>query len=115
MLLRASFCIPKSGKMAEQKSDRLYGLFFFIVFEVVVFFLLRYLVSGMGMDDQYQAGNTIVPNWVKAVTFILLYILCVLIAVVLVSNIVPSKHRGQLMSWVYLALAGMLVMLVVIF
>lgn len=101
--------------MASQKSDRLYGLFFFLVFEVVVFFLLRYLVSGMGMDDQYQAENTIVPNWVKAVTFILLYILCVLIAVVLVSNMVPNKHRGQLMSWVYLALAGMLVMLVAIF
>ncbi|PVY40400.1 hypothetical protein [Pontibacter virosus] len=101
--------------MAEQKHYRLYGLFFFLVFEVVVFFLLQYLVSGMGMDNQYQAQNTIVPNWVKAVTFILLYIVCVLIAVVLVSNIVPSKHRGQLMGWVYLALAGMLVMLAVIF
>ena len=101
--------------MAAQKPNRLYGLLFFLVFEVVVFFLLRYLVSGIGMDNQYQAENTIVPNWVKAVTFILLYILCVLIAVVLVSNMVPSKHRGQLMSWVYLALAGMLVMLVLIF
>ncbi|EJF09616.1 MULTISPECIES: hypothetical protein [Pontibacter] len=101
--------------MAEQKSNRLYGLFFFIVFEVLVFYLLSNLVSGMGIDNQYQAENTIVPNWVKAVTFILLYILCVLIAVVFVSNVVPSKHRGQLMSWVYLALAGMLVMLALIF
>jgi hypothetical protein len=101
--------------MADSKTSRLYGLFFFLVFEVVVFFGLSYLLSGMGMEDQYQAENTIVPNWVKAVTFILLYIVCVLIAVVLVSNLVPSKHRGQLMSWVYLALAGMLVMLVLLF
>lgn len=101
--------------MAAGKTSRLYGLLFFLVFEVVVFFGLSYLLSGMGMENQYQAENTIVPNWVKAVTFILLYIVCVLIAVVLVSNLVPSKHRGQLMSWVYLALAGMLVMLVLLF
>jgi hypothetical protein len=69
----------------------------------------------MGMNNQMQAENTILPNWLKAVTFILLYILCVLIAVVLVSNMVPGKHRGQLMSWVYLSLAGMLVMLALIF
>lgn len=101
--------------MAVNTRNRLYGLLYFIIFEIVVFFGLRYLISGMGMDNQFQAENTIVPNWVKAVTFILLYILCVLIAVVLVSNLVPSKHRGQLMGWVYLALAGMLVMLALIF
>jgi hypothetical protein len=101
--------------MAENTPNRLYGLFYFIIFEVVVFFALSYLLSGMGMDNQYQAENTIIPNWVKAVTFILLYILCVLIAVILVSNLVPSKHRGQLMGWVYLSLVGMLIMLVLIF
>jgi uncharacterized protein YacL len=101
--------------MADSRPNWLYGLFYFILFEVVVFFVLQYLVSGMGMDDQYQAENTIVPNWVKAVIFILLYIICVLIAVVLVSNLVPSKHRGQLMGWVYLSLVGMVFMLVLIF
>ncbi|WP_299706519.1 hypothetical protein [uncultured Pontibacter sp.] len=101
--------------MADSKSNWLYGLFYFALFEVVVFFALQFLVSGMGMSNQYQAENTIVPNWVKAVTFILLYILCVLIAVVLVSNLVPRKHRGQLMGWVYLSLVGMILMLVLIF
>jgi hypothetical protein len=101
--------------MADSRPNRLYGLFYFIVFEVAVFLVLQYLVSGMGMSDQYQSENTIVPNWVKAVIFILLYIICVLIAVVLVSNLVPSKHRGQLMGWVYLSLVGMILMLVLIF
>lgn len=101
--------------MASSKPNRLYGLLYFILFEIAVFFLLRYLVSDMGMDNQYQADNTIVSNWVKAVTFILLYILCVLIAVVLVGNLVPTKHKGQLMTWVYLSLVGMAVMLVIIF
>jgi uncharacterized protein YacL len=90
-------------------------LFYFIVFEVVVFLGLQWLLSGMGMNNQYQAENTIVPNWVKAVIFILLYILCLLFVVMLVSSFVPSKHRGQLMRWVYFALLGMVVMLFFIF
>ncbi len=101
--------------MTDRKPNWLLGLIFFLLFEVVVFFGLGYLVADMGIDNQYQAENTIVPNWVKAVTFILLYIVCVLIAVVLVSNLVPSKHRGQLMPWVYLSLAGMVVMLLLLF
>lgn len=101
--------------MADRKPNWLYGLFFFALFEVAVFLLLRYLVADMGMDNQYQAENTVVPNWVKAVSFILMYIVCVLIAVVVVSNLVPNKHRGQLMPWVYLSLAGMVVMLLLVF
>jgi hypothetical protein len=98
-----------------RSSGTLYGLFFFVVFEIVVFFGLQFLLSGMGISNQYQAENTVIPNWVKAVTFILLYILCLLIVVVLVSNFVPSKYRSQLMRWVYLALLGLVVMLVLLF
>jgi hypothetical protein len=101
--------------MPGSKTSRLYGLFYFIVFEVVVYIGLQYLLSGLGMSTQMQAENTIVPNWVKAVTFIMLYILCLLVALVLVSNLVPGKHRVQLMSWVYLALLGMVVMLFLLF
>ncbi|MFD3002925.1 hypothetical protein ACFS7Z_21340 [Pontibacter toksunensis] len=90
-------------------------LFYFLVFEVVVFFGLQWLLSGMGLSNQYQPENTIVPNWVKAVTFILLYLLCLLFMVMLISNLVPSKHRKQLMLWVYLALLGMVAMLIVLF
>lgn len=90
-------------------------LLYFIIFELVVYFGLSYLLSGMGYNDQYQQENTIVPNWVKAVVFVLLYVLCVLIAVLLVSNFVPAKHRGPLMRWVYLALVGMIVMLFILF
>ncbi|MDX5423335.1 MAG: hypothetical protein LPK14_13855 [Hymenobacteraceae bacterium] len=90
-------------------------LLYFVVFEVLVFLGLQWLLSGMGISNQYQPENTVVPNWVKAVTFILLYILCLLIVVMLVSNFVPSKHRTQLMRWVYLALLGMVVMLFFLF
>jgi hypothetical protein len=101
--------------MPDTKTSRLYGLFYFIVFEVAVYTGLQYLLSGLGLSNQMQAENTIVPNWVKAVTFIMLYILCLLVAVVVVSNLVPGKHRKQLMSWVYLALLGMVAMLFLLF
>ena len=90
-------------------------LLYFILFEVVVFVGLQWLLSDMGISNQYQAENTIVPNWVKAVIFILLYLLCLLFVVMLVSNFVPAKHRRQLMRWVYLALVGMAVMLFFLF
>ena len=90
-------------------------LFYFILFEVVVYMGLSYLLSGLGESNQIQAENTVVPNWVKAVVFILLYLLCILIAIMVVSNLVPNKHRGQLMRWVYMALLGLPVMLILLF
>ncbi|PRY14923.1 hypothetical protein CLV24_103162 [Pontibacter ummariensis] len=101
--------------MSSGKHSWLLWLFYFIVFELIVFFGLQWLLSGMGMSNQLQPENTVVPNWVKAVTFILLYILLLLFMVMLISNTVPSKHRTQLMRWVYLALIGMVVMLFLLF
>ncbi|MBJ6117702.1 hypothetical protein JAO76_05845 [Pontibacter sp. BT310] len=90
-------------------------LFYFILFEVVVYLGLSYLLSGIGESNQLQEENTVVPNWVKAVVFILLYLLCMLIAVMVVSNMVPNKYRPQLMRWVYLGLLGLPVMLILLF
>ncbi|WP_162428165.1 hypothetical protein [Pontibacter pudoricolor] len=90
-------------------------LFYFILFEVVVYLGLSYLLSGLGESNQVQEENTVVPNWVKAVVFILLYLLCMLIAVMVVSNMVPNKYRPQLMKWVYLGLLGLPVMLILLF
>lgn len=101
--------------MSSGKHARLAWLFYFVVFELVVYFGLQWLLSGMGISNQLQPENTVVPNWVKAVTFILLYLLCLLVVVMVVSNTIPSKHRGQLMHWVYLALLGMVVMLFLLF
>lgn len=101
--------------MSSTKRAWLHWLFYFIIFEAVVFFGLRWLLSDMGISNQYQAENTVVPNWVKAVTFILLYLLCLLTVVMVISNNVPSKYRRQLMRWVYFALLGMVIMLFFLF
>jgi hypothetical protein len=103
--------LKRTPPMSSGKNTWLKWLLYFVVFELAVFFGLQWLLSGMGMSNQVQPENTIVPNWVKAVTFILLYLLCLLAAVLVVSSTVPGKHRPQLMRWVYLALLGMLVML----
>jgi hypothetical protein len=99
----------------SNKSSILIWLLYFIIFELVVYLSLSLLLSGMGYDNQYQQESTIVPNWVKAVIFVILYVLCLIIAVLLVSNMVPAKHRSYLMRWVYLALVGMIVMLFILF
>jgi uncharacterized protein YacL len=101
--------------MPQNKSSFWSWALYFVFFEVIVYLGLSYLLSDMGEQNQFQAQNTVVPNWVKAVIFILLYLLCVLIAILVVSNFVPGKHRSQLMKWVYLALLGMIVMLVFLF
>ncbi|MEJ8758345.1 hypothetical protein WG947_15130 [Pontibacter sp. H259] len=101
--------------MAQGKYSFWVWLFYFILFEVVVYLGLSYLLSGLGESNQFQAENTVVPNWVKAVVFILLYLLCLLIAVMLVSNMVPNKYRPQLMRWVYLSLLVLPFMLIILF
>ncbi len=101
--------------MSSGKTSSLKGFLLFTLFEVTVYYGLSFLLSDMGMANQVQAENTILPNWVKAVVFILLYILCLLIAIMLVSNFVPAKHRKHLMTWVYLALLGLFPMLFLLF
>jgi hypothetical protein len=96
-------------------SNFIYGLFLFISFELIVFFGLEALLGDMGMQNQFQAENTIIPNWVKAITFIILYIICLLIAIMAVNNTVAAKHRKQLSVWVYLALFGLIPMLFLLF
>jgi uncharacterized protein YacL len=101
--------------MSKPKYSFITWLIYFIIFELIVYFGLTYLLSGMGYNNQHQEENTIIPNWVKAIIFILLYFLCILIAIMLVSNFMPAKHRDQLMHWVYLALVGMFIMLITLF
>jgi hypothetical protein len=89
----------KSGPLAL-----LAGLGCFIVFELGAFYLLRFVTSGLGEANQYQPENTIVSNWVKTVTFLVLHLALVLAAVLLLSNKLPRRYRGQLVGWLMLSL-----------
>ncbi len=49
----------------SSKSELLAGFLLFVGFEVVAFYGLQYLTSGLGESNQYQEENTIVSNWLK--------------------------------------------------
>jgi hypothetical protein len=80
------------------------GAVAFVAFEVVAFYLLQFITSGLGESNQMQPSNTIVSNWVKTVAFLLLHLLLVLAAVLLLSNRLPRRYRGQVMGWLFLSL-----------
>jgi hypothetical protein len=89
----------KSGPLAL-----LVGLAAFVAFETLAFQVLRFATSGLGQANQYQPENTIVSNWVKTAAFLVLHLALVIAAVLVLSNRLPRKYRGQLMGWFYLSL-----------
>ena len=88
----------------SSKAALLAGLVLFVAFETVAYYGLRYLTSGLGAADQYQAENTIVSNWVKAMVFFVAHLVLVIAAMLGLSNRLPRRYRGQVMGWFYLAL-----------
>lgn len=100
----------KSGPLAL-----LVGAGLFVAFETVAFYALRWATSPLGMPDQFQPENTIVPNWVKTVVFLLLHLALVVVAVLVLSNRLPRRYRGQVMGWFYLSLLIGFVLLLPLF
>ncbi|MCB2378599.1 hypothetical protein LGH70_13445 [Hymenobacter sp. BT635] len=100
----------KSGPLAL-----LTGAALFVAFETGAYYLLSWVTSGMGMADQLQPENTIVSNWVKTVVFLLLHLLLVVVAVLVLSNRLPRRYRGQVMGWFYLSLLLGFVLLIPLF
>ena len=97
------------------KSALLVGLLLFIAFETVAFFGLQYLTSGLGESNQNQPENTIVSNWVKTMVFFVAHLVLVIAAMLVLSNRLPRRYRGQVMGWFYLALAMSFVLIVPLF
>ena len=101
---------PKSSPLAL-----LAGLLGFIVFETSAFYVLRYFTSGLGEVNQFQAEPTIVSNWVKTMAFIVLHLAIVIAGMLVLSNRLPRRYRGQVMGWFYVALLMSFVLLVPLF
>ncbi|GAB3661730.1 hypothetical protein GCM10027594_31460 [Hymenobacter agri] len=87
----------------------------FVAFEFVAFYGLQYLTSGLGESNQNQPENTIVSNWVKTMVFFVAHLLLVLAAMLVLSNRLPRRYRGQVMGWFYLALAMSFVLIIPLF
>ena len=97
------------------KGTFLIGLLLFVAFETVAFFGLRYLTSGLGEADQYQAENTIVSNWVKTMVFFVAHLALIIAAMLVLSNRLPRRYRGQVMGWFYLALVMSFLLIIPLF
>ena len=99
----------------SSKTALLMGLGLFIVFETVAFYGLRYLTSGLGESNQYQAENTIVSNWLKTMVFFVAHLVLIITAMLVLSNRMPRRYRGQVMGWFYLALVMSFVLIIPLF
>jgi magnesium-transporting ATPase (P-type) len=93
----------------------LLGFLSFVVFEVVTYYVLHYLTAGLGESNDQTEKNTIVSNWVKTMTFLVLHLAVVIAAVLVLSNKLPRRHRGQLMGWFYLSLLMSFILLIPLF
>ena len=91
------------------------GFCCFVAFEIVAFYGLQYLTSGLGESNQYQPENTIVSNWVKTMVFFVGHLVLVLAAMLALSNRLPRRYRGQVMGWFYLALVMSFVLIIPLF
>ena len=101
-----------------QKSSKgalLAGLVLFVAFETGAFFGLRYLTAGLGATNQFQAENTIVSNWLKTMVFFVAHLGLVIAAMLVLSNRLPRRYRGQVMGWFYLALLMSFVLIIPLF
>ena len=102
----------------SQKSSKaalLAGLGLFVAFETVAFYGLRYLTSGLGEANQYQPENTIVSNWLKTMVFFVAHLGLVIAAMLVLSNRLPRRYRGQVMGWFYLAVLMSFVLIIPLF
>ena len=86
-------------------ANRWVGLACFVAFETAAYFLLAFLTSGLGESNQDQPENTIVRNWVKTMTFFVGHLVLIVVVVLVLSNRLPRRYRGQVMGWFYLAMA----------
>lgn len=100
----------KSGPVAL-----LVGFAGFVAFEIVAYYVLRFVTSGLGEANQMQPDNTIVSNWVKTVAFLVLHLALVLAAVLVLSNKLPRRYRGQVMGWLFLSLLMGFILLIPLF
>ena len=103
--------------ISEKSSGRalLAGFCWFAAFEGVAFFGLQYLTTGLGESNQNQPENTIVSNWVKTMVFFVAHLVLVIAAMLVLSNRLPRRYRGQVMGWFYLALAMSFVLIIPLF
>ena len=104
---------PCLKKLFSFVFENLLQLIYFVAFEVTLYLGLQYLLFDQTFTQDTK-DPTIVPRWVSVVYFILLYLAVVIGAMLLLSNLVPRKHKKQILRWFWLSLLFMLPFLVLL-
>jgi hypothetical protein len=93
--------------------ENLLQLTYFVAFEAALFWGLQFLLFNEPITQDTK-DPTIVPRWVSVIYFVLIYIATIIAALLVLSNLVPSKRKSQIMRWFWWALALILPFLIIL-
>ncbi len=93
--------------------ENLLQLIYFVGFEAALFGGLQLLLFDEPVTQDTK-DPTIVPRWVSVIYFVLIYVAIIITALLVLSNLVPRKHKNQIMGWFWLALALILPFLIIL-
>jgi len=104
-----------TNKPAGGIADKAMALVYFIGFEVLVYYILSYLLFDQVEKNPDEREAIIVKNWNGFTYFILLYAAIVIGLMLVLTSALPRKYKPQVMFWFWLSWLGLLIMLLVAF
>ena len=100
---------------ATSFGDKVIVFIYFIGFEVLIYYLLSYLLFDQVEKNPDESQAVIVQNWNGFVYFVLLYAAITIGTMLLLTSALPRKHKPQVMVYFWLSWLGLLMMLVLAF
>ena len=101
---------PATGSL-----DKALAFIYFIGFEVVVYYVLSFLLFDQVPTNPDNQENIIVKNWNSFIYFVLLYAALTISTMLFLSSAFPRKYKPQVMRYFWLSWLGLVVMLVLAF
>ena len=95
--------------------DRIITFVYFIGFEVLLYFILSYLLFDQAERNPDESQTVIVQNWNSFVYFILLYAAVTIGTMLLLTSALPRKNKPRVMTYFWLSWLGLIIMLVLAF
>jgi hypothetical protein len=102
-------------KKTNTLSDKLIAFIYFIGLEVLVYYVLSYLLFDQVEKNPNNQEPVVVRNWNSFIYFVLLYAAIAIGLMLLLTSAMPRTYKPQIMLWFWLSWLGLLVMLVAAF
>ncbi|KAA5546515.1 hypothetical protein [Adhaeribacter rhizoryzae] len=98
-------------KVTSSLPDKILAFIYFIGFEVLVYYILSYLLFDQVEKNPDESQSIIVQNWNSFVYFVLLYAAIVIGTMLLLTSALPRKNKPRVMRYFWLSWLGLLIML----